>query len=456
VFTACFSPDGSQVLTACRDGMARLLGWQTGRPVCPPFRHADEVFAASFTPDGRWVVTTGRDRTARVWEWHTGKPVTPAWPVGGWGWTALVSGDGMHAVVAGESPALAVFDLGDLNGPEELDSADLCLFGEVLSGQHIQDGSEVAALTTEEWLERWRAFRQRDPSPEVFAPEDVPSWHRRQADGFETAGQWPPVLWHLDRLIAARPEQWTFYRRRGHARRALGQRDQAVAEYTKAIDRGADDWQVWLDRGLIHAELGRWNEAAADYARAVELGATSDRVLSQHALLRLAVGDTDGYRGACKTMLDRFGGTLNPRIANNVAWVCAYAPDAVVDRDRIVRLAEVVAARHPKKYATLNTLGAALYRAGKYEAAVEKLEEAMKAHPSGGAPFDFLFLSMAHHHLGHTKEARHWLDKAVRWMEQAEQGKLSDPSVRLPLFWIQRLELRLLRSEAATLTVPKP
>jgi hypothetical protein len=56
---------------------------------------------------------------------------------------------------------------------------------------------------------------------------------------------------------------------------------------------------------------------------------------------------------------------------------------------------------------------------------------------------------MAHHRLGPTGEAERWRAKVVRWTEQAEQGKLDDPSVHLPSHWIQRLELHLLRDEAA-------
>jgi WD40 repeat protein/tetratricopeptide (TPR) repeat protein len=456
VFTACFSPDGRHVLTACRDGTARLQDWRTGRLVCPPLAHADEVFAAAFTPDGRGVLTTGRDGTVRLWEGHTGRPLTPAWPLGGWGWSALVTAAGDYAVVAGERPALAAFHLGDLAAPVDGDVEDLCLLGQVLSGQRLQEGSDVAALTTDEWLERWRTFRQRRPHAGELEPQDAATWHRRQAEEFEASGQWAAALWHLDRLIAAQPDQWASYYRRGHVHAALGQGDQAVADYTKAIDLGADDWQVWLDRALAHAEASRWDKAAADYAKAVNLGATSATVLTHHALLRLAVDDTKGYRRVCAELLERFGRTGSLKTANNIAWVCGYGPDAVADAARPIGLAEAVAAAHPNKYGALNTLGAVLYRAHRYGDAVQKLQEAMAARPQGGTAFDFLFLAMAHQRQGHTAEARDWLGKAVEWIDQAEDGKPPDPSVRLPLFWIQRLELQLLRREAAAQVRGKP
>ncbi len=36
LFGMCFAPDGSRVLTACRDGQASLCDWQSGDLVVPP------------------------------------------------------------------------------------------------------------------------------------------------------------------------------------------------------------------------------------------------------------------------------------------------------------------------------------------------------------------------------------------------------------------------------------
>jgi hypothetical protein len=45
---------------------------------------------------------------------------------------------------------------------------------------------------------------------------------------------------------------------------------------------------------------------------------------------------------------------------------------------------------------------------------------------------------MAHHRLGHKEEAKSWLAKAVRYMEQASDAR-------------ERLELQILRREAEAL-----
>ena len=170
VFSAEFSPDGQHVLTACRDHMARLWNWRTGELLCPALEHEDEVFHAKFSPDGRWLLTVGRDFTggrapAQIWEWKTGKPAAPPRYLSGWaGRQILVTPDGSRAAVAGLASSLDVFDLADLREPERnrLASASLRTWGEIVSGRRVQESGSVN-LTSEEWLQRWRAFRKRYP-----------------------------------------------------------------------------------------------------------------------------------------------------------------------------------------------------------------------------------------------------------------------------------------------------
>jgi tetratricopeptide (TPR) repeat protein len=155
-------------------------------------------------------------------------------------------------------------------------------------------------------------------------------------------------------------------------------------------------------------------------------------------------GDAAGYRRACTGMLERFGRTGSP---NNLAWACSIAPDALVDPVQAVQLAERAYAQ-AKDSITRNTLGAALYRAGRFDEAVEKLNQNEETH---GA-FDWFFLAMAHQRLGHAEPARHFLDKALAGFEQYTQPNAKVPWWRdRSLTFDQRLELQLLRREAETL-----
>jgi WD40 repeat protein/serine/threonine protein kinase len=167
-FSALFSPDGQHLLTACRDNMARLWDWHAGCLVCPPFQHEHEVHAVAFTPDARHVLSPGRDHVLRVWEWRTGKPVCPPLALGGQGITLALTPDGSQVAIGGFFDALPVFHVEDWLTPAPLEPDDLCVWGEIESGQRVEEGGGVTNLTTEDWLERWRAFRERHPEHGEF------------------------------------------------------------------------------------------------------------------------------------------------------------------------------------------------------------------------------------------------------------------------------------------------
>jgi hypothetical protein len=154
------------LLPGCRYSGARLWYWRAARLVCPPLAHAHEVLAVAFTPDGRHVLSAGNDKVVRVWEWHTGKPVCPPLPHGGFFASLAVTPDGSRVACGGLLDALAVFRLDNRLVPAALEPDDLCLWGEIVSGQRVEAGGGVTNLTAEEWLQRWRDFRQRHPEKE--------------------------------------------------------------------------------------------------------------------------------------------------------------------------------------------------------------------------------------------------------------------------------------------------
>src|SRR4029077_10195924 len=94
-------------------------------------------------------------------------------------------------------------------------------------------------------------------------------------------------------------------------------------------------------------------------------------------------------------------------------WYCTYAPDAVADLAVPVQMAEKALAAYlpEQKRLALNTLGAALYRAGRIDEAIARLDESVKASGGVGVPQDWAFLAMAHHRKGNVDESRRWLEK---------------------------------------------
>jgi hypothetical protein len=110
----------------------------------------------------------------------------------------------------------------------------------------------------------------------------------------------------------------------------------------------------------------------------------------------------------------------------------------------------------PQKPAYVTTLGAALYRADSFQDSVLRLDEAMKAAGrEEGTAQTWLFLAMAHHRLGHADEAKRWLDKAGKWIDENTKEKPKDGAAGPSLSWDQGLELKLIRQEAEELITGK-
>jgi tetratricopeptide (TPR) repeat protein len=96
-----------------------------------------------------------------------------------------------------------------------------------------------------------------------------------------------------------------------------------------------------------------------------------------------------------------------------------------------------------KPFALLS-LGATLYRAGRFDEAIKRLEESIRAGHGQGLPHDWVFLAMAHHRLGHH-------DEAIRWLERLETY---EPVTGLD-FSLEDGAVEILRREAVSLILGK-
>jgi tetratricopeptide (TPR) repeat protein len=103
---------------------------------------------------------------------------------------------------------------------------------------------------------------------------------------------------------------------------------------------------------------------------------------------------------------------------NNLAWLYATCPETELrDPAKAVALAKKAVELKPAEGTGWNTLGAAQYRAGEWQAAVESLTRSLELR-SGGDAFDWYFLTMAHCRLGNMDDARKWHPQAVEWVER--------------------------------------
>jgi hypothetical protein len=129
--------------------------------------------------------------------------LTPRLPLGDWGYDLKVSPDGRFAFVM--SDGQHVIRLDALGLDDGRSPASLITFGEIISGQRALPGGGSASLTSEDWLERWRAFRNARPEDRglMFSREAARAWHESQAEVSRTWLQWDAARWHLDRVAAS-------------------------------------------------------------------------------------------------------------------------------------------------------------------------------------------------------------------------------------------------------------
>jgi WD40 repeat protein len=107
VFTARFSADGTRIVTASADDMARVWDVAGAREILTLRGHTARVFSAQFSADGTRIVTGSADGTARIWDSASGRELVVLHGRGGFVTSAAFSPDG-NRVVASYDDASAV------------------------------------------------------------------------------------------------------------------------------------------------------------------------------------------------------------------------------------------------------------------------------------------------------------------------------------------------------------
>jgi tetratricopeptide (TPR) repeat protein len=167
-------------------------------------------------------------------------------------------------------------------------------------------------------------------------------------------------------------------------------------------------------RALCHLQLESPDKAAADFARLAKLQPDDPDWLCKQAVVLLASGNRKAQGAVCDKLVDRFGVRDKPSMASRTAYACVLAPDGVVDPTLLVTIAQRGAGDFEGNE---RIHGAALYRAGKCAEALERFAESAKKYEARA--WDWLFVAMAHHRLGHVKEGRKSLTRAQRWIAKA-------------------------------------
>jgi tetratricopeptide (TPR) repeat protein len=270
-----------------------------------------------------------------------------------------------------------------------------------------------------------------------------------------------PATEAASRAIELAPGESDHWSERAYAYRQLREYEKAAADYSKAIALDGSRITAYINRGDCVASLGKLAEALKDFEEVVvarerdfwnesllERGLIRQRL----ALLQIATGDRRGYRRVAEQAYETLELTapIQDDDAASHAWVCVYAPGALDDPGRFARLI-VGEDPRPGWYLRLSRdgpfaglIGAALYRAGRYDDAAKVLKQAVKR-PEEAGSVAFFFMAMTLQKLGQSEEAMATLAKVIEWTEA--NGKTIEDGWS----WSRKLEFRLIRKEAESL-----
>jgi tetratricopeptide (TPR) repeat protein len=205
-----------------------------------------------------------------------------------------------------------------------------------------------------------------------------------------------------------------------------------------------------LDRARMHIRFCKWGEAAACYADRFDLEPSDDaEVWFEYAAAQLLAGDRTGYRRTCGQMLVRCQSSQCAPCL--VARTCTLASDSHADAEKASRLASNELRLNSAAYWSLTEQGALDVRTGRFRMSIEPLGRSLAAdNRPGRAVVNWLWLAIACWKLGQADEARQWLAKADRWLDQ-QVGRMPCATPTLQLHLNDWLEAHVLRREAEAL-----
>ena len=246
----------------------------------------------------------------------------------------------------------------------------------------------------------------------------------------------------MSKSIQSNPRDPSLLEQRARLYTHLGRYDEAAREFAAALAKGDYEIQrrsvdsamrhdqvfsrvanllphdTWLRnvRGQFFAYRGHWQRAVREYEPFIEPyrvgGATEE-----YARLLLLTGNDEEYRRLCRRLSAHFGEPDTAGAAYLLVSICTAGPRSGVEPERIVQWDEqAVAASRIDLY--LFALGAANYRAGRYERAVECMEES-DARWGTQRTANVFFLAMAFHRLGQHEKSRKCYDIGLEVLRSA-------------------------------------
>ena len=458
-----FSPDGDYLISShIVDG---FQSWQVGTWEPAPARRIIAERSASitrppvFTSDGRLMALTIAPDQVRLAETSTGRELTrlttlqPIIPT-----PVAFTDDGTKLVLTTAQSTVLIWDLQRIR--DQLAPLGLDWDAPVYHTSTASTAGTAVRPTPPPYLvravgkvpepqarrdaERAEMDRRLEANPDDAAARMYRGWLSH------TEWKLPAAIADMDRLHRQQPDYPDVERKLLEAYDQAGNDPAGNLKFwLRVLERAPKDLNTRFRRALIAAALGRTQQAADDFEQVLAAEPTNDTVRYQRAraLNRLgryrdALADVDllSTRYPDKFALFHLSGTAydalgereparlawekalallskDPDILNKTSWAMAAGPLTQRDPERALVMVHQAIALAPDKSLYLNTLGAALYGAGRYSEAIDVLERSLAVGRGETDAFELLFLAMAHRSLEHRAQARHHFNQAMRWLD---------------------------------------
>jgi WD40 repeat protein/tetratricopeptide (TPR) repeat protein len=357
-----FSPDGRVVAAAANLGV-RLLDGNTLAPLPAGYLpHPDPIKNVAFSPDGTFLLTAHETGSAQLWDVATRKPIGPPAVLIGPICAVSFTPDGKTCVCVAADGTVRRWPV-----PTPFAEPDLARLANrvaLMTGQRMDDNQGLESVPVGEW----RALRERlvgEGSTALVPLRPDADWHDSVAADAEQDGDAFGAEWHLDRLAALRPNDWTIPARLGRVLATAGRREEAAAAYDRSarlarsprdladwlraaagdeeeakrydqglsnLDRAVkltpEDWVPYAARAALADRAGHAAQAAADIDAAVRLGAEATVIVQavERAASR-ATQPADWARVACLLLTAAKDPTLPIDDRYHLALACLKAGD---------------------------------------------------------------------------------------------------------------------------------
>ena len=431
------SPDGRWVVTNNHNADAGLILWDahTGAQIhaFPALKgHSNSL--ANFTPDGRLLI--GHDEqgwsSIDIVTWRRKTRLT-----GPTESRIAISPDSKFAAYSASIGTIDLVDLetgrslARLEEPDDANPINYSVFSPDGSRLIVQvDGrpyvriwdlhaiqSRLATLGLDWDTSAIRRLAIKAPEPTARAQDIDRTVHVdlgatddwvKNSNALETR-----FLERLEReLKTGHPDVAAIQRYRGKALATKKRYAEAIVAINDALQSDGEDGDLLELRGESHLKLGAIDQALADFDAAIRREPNNKALVDRVAM-------------AC----------------NNHAWDLLAAPADQRDVSTSLMLANRVRRLVGDRPILLNTLGVALYRAGRVAEAIPLLEKDLKLTKGNADGFDLYFLCMASQSLGHKAEARDYFNRALQWRRERASAIFPEWNPELDGYQAEAIEL---------------